>query len=205
MMRIAVIATLLALGVPCYAAQQPASPTQPASAAQRQAQIDRIRDGLNSPDPTKRVVTLEQALASKDAVLRRIALSAALASSDSDLRSMALAAAVRSAGTFVVDVSRGTSVFKVPPSFEVRIKKFDILTGQFEASSALSWQSNDERPGAVDGDRLSFEVDTSRIQGYSTCSGVARLETASSILKGSLTCTYSYGSETFVMSIDVLR
>jgi hypothetical protein len=193
----------------------------PFNAAQRQAQIDRIRDGLNSPDPTKRLVTLEQAVAMKDRTLRRVALSTAFASTDSDLRSTALGAAVASSATFVVDITGPMAnethwiTTKVGSSFEVQIHSFDAGRNAFQTSSSFSVNKAN---GAVSGDRLSFDINVGRLfygsplskDIVNQCRGVARLQGGSPLLKGSLSCTvqldgYQQASENYAITIDMLK
>jgi hypothetical protein len=205
-------------------AEQPAlvgAADAPFNAAQRQAQIDRVRDGLNSPDPTKRLVTLEQAIAMKDRTLRRVALSTAFASADSDLRSAALGAAVASSATFVVDIVGAESsnsshqiTSKLGSSFEVQILGFDAGRNAFQTSSSYSIGKSS---GAVSGDRLSFDISVARLFYHSQfseivnqCRGVARLQGGSALLKGSLSCTmqldgYQQVSENYAITIDMLK
>ena len=190
-LTIAVLGLLIAV-VPVLSAAEQA----PFNAAQRQAQIDRIRDGLNSPDPTKRLVTLEQAVATKDRTLRRVALSTSFASADSDLRSAALGAAAASSSTFVVDIvspeaSNGSHwiTTRLGSSFEVQMQSFDAGRNTFQTTSSYS---RSKATGAVSGDRLSFEINVERLfydASVNQCRGVARLQGGSALLKGSLSCT----------------
>ncbi len=204
---------LLVAGVPVSSAAADA----PFNAAQRQAQIDRIRDGLNSPDPTKRLVTLEQAVATKDRTLRRVALSTAFASADSDLRSAALGVAVASSSTFVVDIvtadgsnSSHWITTKLGSSFEVQMLSFDAGRNTFQTTSSFS---RSKATGAVSGDRLSFATNIGRLffdGGVNECRGVARLQGGSALLKGSLSCTaqldgYNVASENYAITIDMLK
>lgn len=187
------------------------------SAAERRAQINRVIDALNSPDPTTRIITLEEATASKDANLRRIALSTAFASADPDLRGAALTAAVRLAPVFVVDIASGPAGEVrqgTGASFEVRINKFDRGTNTFRTSSRYSRNPNASyagtpvnegaSQGAVTGDRISFSVDLFQIN-YQ-CSGVARLQGGTTSLKGTMSCTIVSGyfkTESYDIKIDV--
>jgi hypothetical protein len=222
-MVIAALAVLLGAPVPGVSADAPYN------AAQRQAQIDRVRDGLNSPDPTKRLVTLEQAVATKDRTLRRVALSTAFASADSDLRSAALGAAVASSATFVVDITNpdpaNTSHWitaRLGASFEVRIERFDAGRNAFEASSSSSLVKANGAVqslfGAVSGDRLSFDVNIGRVfsanANSNQCRGVARLQGGSPLLRGSLNCVMqlegawtgsNHWSENYAITIDMLK
>jgi hypothetical protein len=209
---------LLVLGLFVLLAASPSvAAGPPFNAAQRQAQIERIRDGLNSPDPTKRLVTLEQALAAKDATIRRVALSTAFASSDGDLRAAALVAAVGSAPTFVVDITGADkandskySSTGLGASFEVRIQQFDRSTGIFKASTSASYLYNEPPrllPGSVSGDRLNFEFSTDRLAGMhgAGCSGVARLQGGTTRLTGTMTCLTPNHRENYSIAIDVPR
>jgi hypothetical protein len=189
----------------------------PYNAAQRQAQIERVRDGLNSPDPTKRLITLEQAVAAKDATIRRVALSTAFASSDGDLRSAALVAAIGSAATFAVDITgadksgnngRTSALQGLGPSFEVRVQQFDRSSETFKASTSASAWNGKVRwmPGSVSGDRLTFEINTSRLYHSDDvgCSGVARLQGGTTHLVGTMTCLVLFGEkENYTIAIDV--
>ncbi len=213
-------AVFAALVLASGALQEPAFAQQPPSAAERRAQINRVIDGLNSPDPATRLATLEQAVARKDANLRRVALSTAFASSDNVLRSAALSAAIGSASTFVVEMDlsgqggQGGAMRATSGNLEVRILRFDKATGTFATSSryakdvfgnggnALASQ------GAVSGDRISFSVALPQVK-YE-CSGVARLQGSGSTMKGSMSCTYVIyspppPSEDYSITIDALR
>ena len=175
------------------------------SAAERRAQINRVLDGLNSPDPTTRIIMLEEATASKDGNIRRIALSTALASSDPDLRGAALVAAVRSAPMFVVELTATTGSDSVVRSgtgggLEVRISRFDRSANTFRTSSRYAAGAINETgtasQGAISGDRLSFSINLFQLD-YE-CSGVARLQGGTASLKGTMGCTRVRGGYVYV-------
>lgn len=116
----------------------------------REAQIDKVVNGLNSLDPGTRLAAFEEAMAGSDATLRRLALSTAFASSDADLRTIALDKAMASVTTFVVQITgTGTSsctgfncknAFQngLGSSFEVRMAHFDASAGTFDGWSSFS-------------------------------------------------------------------
>ncbi|MEA2667039.1 MAG: hypothetical protein QOI11_3983 [Candidatus Eremiobacteraeota bacterium] len=192
-------------------ASSPTTSQQTISPAERRAQINRVLDGLNSPDPTTRLVTLESAAAGSDANLRRIALSTAFASSDSVLRAAALTATLGTSATFVVDmapVQGGQGVLQgTGGSFEVRVLRFNRATGSFESATRFAKRNETlvPFPAAVSGDRISFDAgfwfpnDLTR-----ECSGVARLESGGTTLKGTMGCTGT-GEERYAIKIDILR
>ena len=199
----------LAVGVVLFGAPALAEP----SAAERRAQITRVVDGINSPDPATRLVTLERAAASKDRNLRRVALSTAFASSDSDLRAAALTAAIANAQTFVVDIADSRDGKNIVAqgtarSLEVRITSFDRATNAFRATSRYSRGLSTR--GDVSGDRISFEVMLSEIGLFGWhCSGVGRLQGGGATLQGSMSCNpgnvYNAAPEMYEIKIEVLR
>jgi hypothetical protein len=208
----AALVVLLALsgGMP-----RPASAQQAASSAQRQAQINRVIDGLNSPDPAARLATLEQAVGSKDANLRRVALSTAFASSDVVLRSAALNAAIGSAATFVAEMTspgQGTesgAMRATAGNLEVRIVHFDRATNTFATATRFGHSSANAAAsaaqGALAGDRISFSAVLGQVE-Y-VCSGVARLSGSGTVMKGTMSCNRFYGgpAENYSITIDALR
>ncbi|MEA2667040.1 MAG: hypothetical protein QOI11_3984 [Candidatus Eremiobacteraeota bacterium] len=215
--RTALVVLLILSGV---VFQRPASAQQTPSAAQRQAQINRVIDGLNSPDPAARLATLEQAVGGKDANLRRVALSTAFASSDGVLRSAALSAAVGSASSLVVEMSpsgqsqEGGALRATAGNLEFRIVRFDRTTNTFATSSRFAVDvfgnsgNAHASQGSVSGDRISFSVALTQVK-YE-CSGVARLQGSGTTMKGTMSCTYVLytpppPSENYAITIDALR
>jgi len=198
-----------------------AAADQVTSPAARRAQIERVKDGLNSPDSTTRLVTLEQAVLTKDLTIRRVALSTAFASADADLRSLAVMAAVSSTASFVVSVvgtdrseGSGERLLKILGSnIELRVQNFDRAAGTFQVTTAYSAPkavtylngntSPYARSGAVSGERLSFAFDIARVL-PEVCTGVTTLQRGTTMLRGTMTCT---GNETasYTVSIDILR
>lgn len=208
-----VLATAIAILV--SSAQFSPASAQAHSAADRRAQIGRVVDGLNSPDPATRLTTLEQALASTDRNLRNVAVTTAFASSDAVLRSAALGATIASAPTFVVDVDQSgqggepSAARAIGKSFEVRLVRFNRARNTFETSSGSLTRAGEysfRQQGAVAGDRLSFSVVLSQAARY--CSGVARLDVGAK-LRGSMNCTRTdlggATQENYSITIDALR
>jgi hypothetical protein len=174
------------------------------SAEQRKAQFDRVEDGLNSLDPTTRLVTLEAAVNSGDLLLRRLALTTAFKSSDPMMRSEALRAAIASTATFVVSISQTRpthSSFMKLMRFEVHVSRFNKSDGTFLVSTTKPYSSspNSARPATLAGDRLSMTLD---VPGYSTCPAIAMLDSMGSALHGTITCG-RYDEGDFTM--DLLR
>ena len=73
--------------------------------SERAQQLRRVIDGLNSPDPVTRLVTLEEAMGSDDANLKRMAIDTALSSSDKTLRAAAMNAALSDKPSFVIEIT----------------------------------------------------------------------------------------------------
>jgi hypothetical protein len=215
LLRACCVGIFAAALLPCAAESQPFSETR------RAEQIRQIKDGLNSPSSTTRIVTFEHAMAMKDATLRRVALSTAFVSADPDLRSVALAGAVSSSSSFIVrltgndhsaDTERLLKTFG--PVVEVEVQRFDRASNTFQTLSNISTAgtqsaSNGLFPGhtgAVSGERLSFAFNLNRIFTGSGCSGAAVLQGGSTLLQGTMTCNGGgYGPGNFTIVIDILK
>jgi hypothetical protein len=59
-------------------------------------------------------------------------------------------------------------------------------------------------PGAVSGDRLSFNVDMYNVD-WGECRGVAQLKPGEAMLKGSMSCSVRFDSESYAIQIDILH
>lgn len=195
-----------------------AAPISHAQGGDRAQVMNRIVDGINSPDPVTRLITLEQAMATKDKNLHRIALTAAFSSSDVALRTAAIEAVFASKATFSVELTGMAAGTKDPAFIEksggrmdVWVRGFDPATGNFEARSNFSFWNNVTKdyavlPGNLSGDRLSFSVNTNELGGGgSTCTGSAIAAGASALMNGSITCIYGQMRLTYTIKVDLLR
>ncbi|MCH8488942.1 MAG: hypothetical protein LAT81_03290, partial [Oceanicaulis sp.] len=165
-------------------------------------QINRVTEGLNSPNPAIRIVTLEEAMRSGDRTLRQFALQQALGSSDLTLRSTALSLHLEQDPTMLVEIvsvampenSRAYDravdwAQGVAGAVDISIRGFDPQTGGFETFSSHSRVDPREgiatQTGNLSGDRLSFQVDVARSFGGSgECIGFLRLEGEGAIMQG---------------------
>ena len=189
-----------------------ASPTAAQAAGERSQLMNRIVDGLSSPDPVTRLVTLEEAMASKDKNLQRIAISTALASSDQSLRTAAVEAAFAAKRSFIVEftgLARGSTdeVYwqRSGGLIEVRIDKFDSATGDFLAYSPVSFKSRDgvytASKGNLSGDRLSFDVSVSELSSGNWCRGAVSAKLGETVMVGTMNCN-NLG---YTIKVDLLR
>ena len=182
--------------------------------SERAQQLRRVIDGLNSPDPVTRLVTLEEAMGSDDANLKRMAIGTALSSSDQTLRASAMSAALSEKPSFVVEIT-GTSEGRkhhistilngTGGRIEASIVQFDRSTGAFLLTSSHSRHDEDGSHitrGAVSGDRISFDINIRNIhpssKGY--CRGSVRARDDTSVLIGRMSCA----NVPFSIEIDLL-
>lgn len=171
--------TKLAWGI-CAAVVLLAQPAfaQKISAAERQQQLSKLVEDINSPDPALRVATFEAAIASNDRTIRRMAIEQGLNSKDQIMRETALLRAMEGRRSMILDLSATASPKPWEPAaidavggrLEVYVFDFNASTGQF--GSATPYSSGDLRndvvffntgSAAVSGDRISFSFDTQRV------------------------------------------
>ena len=196
---------VMALAVPSPARAQDSERTQ---------QLRRVIDGLNSPDPVTRLVTLEEAMGSDDANLKRMAIGTALSSSDKTLRATAMTAALSEKPSFVIEITGASDDTSVTPKvlegtggrIEATILEFDAAAGSMLITSPHSRASDDGdhiTRGAVSGDRVSFDINIRNVFNHGTrgfCRGSARARDGSSILTGRMSCV----EKPFTIEIDLL-
>lgn len=171
------------------------------SGAERQQQLARLLETLNSPDPTATIPLFEAVMQGCDATMRRLALRTALQSDDPVLQELAVAGLMASASSILVsiEIPEGTNngytdtfMASTGGGIEVLISEFDGSTGEF--STQVSGTEGDEPSGrgAVQGRRISFNVDASPI--YSAagiCRGFLSSGADNITLEGRLACEYN--------------
>lgn len=165
-------------------------------------ELQRLIDGMASPDPTTRMIALDEATNSQRPPVRRKAIELGLTSSDTDLRAMALAASFRTKANYNVVI--------LPPAegnydalnrhlagnLDLQISSFDPSTGDFFAHSSMSKSTNsrsggpptyEARPGNVSGVRVQLSL-SPRFGNYPQCDLVAELVDGSTMMAGTLRC-----------------
>ena len=193
----------------------------PVSAAQttdRAQVMNRIVDGINSPDPVTRMLTLERAMATKDKNLQRMALAAAFASSDLALRTAAIEAVFSLKTTFSVEFTGmmpGTKdarfIEKSGGRLDIWVRGFDANTGNFQAHSNFSYWNNITKdytlsPGNLSGDRLSLSVNVYKLgSGGASCTGSVVAKDASTLMTGTLICESGSLEAAYTVQVDLLR
>lgn len=105
-----------------------------ADTVDRRAQIEKVRDGLNDPDPLVRLITLEDVAASKDTLVRSLALRQAIGIADPDLQAMAARIFVSGLSSFSLDLADG----KVTGGDPERAK--ELLTALSQATLNFSFK-----------------------------------------------------------------
>jgi len=177
------------------------------SPADRQAQLSRVEDGLNSGDQATRISTLEAAVAANDPDLRQFALNQSIAQTkDPVLRGAAFRAIIGSAASFVVTLTKNFSsgfmtrggariqadglAAATGGSFEVHIANFDRTSGTFRAYSSFSVNLGKlyVGDGTISGQRLSFRVPGYDYADVNACSGTVILSADRPVLVGSMAC-----------------
>ena len=169
---------------------------QAPSPQQRRAELAKVQEMINDPDPLTRLVNMETIVEEGDALKVQIAIRTAMTSDDRDLRSLAMKAFIArlSEVTFAMsgdpkdvnDLQRASSdqarneilhrrnnflkhldSAKFTQKFIFR--KFDLKTGKGEvAREGYTTQAYHWRNVAVIGDRLVFTSETC-IGGYNNC------------------------------------
>jgi|TARA_R110002051_G_scaffold273714_2_gene334378 hypothetical protein len=195
---------LIALALICAAVGHVAN----AQAADRAQQMQRVVDGLNSPDPVTRMVTLEDALANGDKNLKQIAISTALASSDQTVRTAAVEAAFSQKPSFVIEFVAGPEGKmdyweSTGGSIEVQIKDFNKDTGTFMGTTPYATSRDKQRVyklGAISGDRISFDVSVGGFAG-DNCRGSVSAKDGGTLMKGTMSCD----DMPYDIQVDLLR
>lgn len=188
----------------------------------REAELRRVTDNLNSIDPIKRVVALEEAMAAKDPLLRAIAIRTAMASSDVTLRSVALSETIKTKSTLILKITGfkddGDSnsrylIEHTPGSLDLVISDLNAETGDFYVHSSFSSLRSEKNgkmeprkePANFSGDRLSFTLNIGNVLSTyddHVCRGTTHLKEGSSLLTGTMNCL-GYGN--YDIEIDLQR
>lgn len=188
----------------------------------REAVLRRVIDGLNSADPIKRMITLEEAMTTNDGVIRAIATKTAMASSDVTLRSLALAEVFKTKSTLILKLTgfkddgendHGHLMDHTPGTLDLVIRDFDAASGDFKVYSSFSRNTFNEKrqevpdalPANLAGDRVSFTLNVGEVYSVppdSICRGTAHLKDGTPILSGTMNCA-RYGN--YDIEIELLR
>lgn len=186
----------------------------------RVEQINRVTEGLNSPNPAVRIATLEDAARSGDRTLRQFALQQALGSSDLTLRSTALFIHMEQNPTILVElvsinlpendhgIDRAAEFARdLAGAIDLQIRNFDPASGAFLVFSTFSRVHSREgvtvHQGNLNGDRISYQVDLNGL-GVSRgdCYGHLRLEGDGALMSGEIMCGRG---RTYVTRSNLLR
>lgn len=168
-----------------------------AQSGERAQEMQRVVDGLNSPDPVTRMITLEDVMERGDRNLKRVAISTALGSSDQTLRTAGVEAAFSQKPSFVIEFVAGKEGYlryweRSGGSIEVLISQFDADSGTFLAHTPYSRRENGQTvafPGALSGDRISFHVDISDLYLHGhACRGSVSARDGGTLMKGTMSC-----------------
>jgi hypothetical protein len=143
-------------------AQQPQPRAQSAAEVLRSIQqssgdVEQLRAGLRSPDPSVRVSTFAAMINSNNPALYTVAINEGHVSSDAALRDLAARAAFRELSAFIVEPgadlppeSQATLVtFSETRGLHAKIEKYDWGTGQFVVTVGQ---------GQISGSRLTFKT-----------------------------------------------
>lgn len=138
-----------------------------ADAAERRAALEKVRDGLNDPDPLVRLITLEEVSTSEDALLRNMALRQAIGIADPDLQALAARMFFGGLQTFSLDLANarvtGGDEAKAKPiltqlqqtGLNFQVRDFDVATGAFK----IGFQAHgDPMDGQVTGTTVAFQT-----------------------------------------------
>lgn len=137
-----------------------------AQASDRRAQIEKVRDGLNDPDPLVRLVTLEEVAAGDDALIRSLALRQAIGIADPDLQALAARMFFAGLSTFSLDLKDAkvtggnpekakdllTTLSQALVNFQV--DGFVAATGAFK----IAFQDEPPKDGQVTGIAATFKT-----------------------------------------------
>ena len=170
---------------------------QIATGPERQQEMRRVLEELNSVDPTVSIPTFEVVMQGCDAALRRLALRTALQSDDPVLQDLAVSGFLSGAASLVIqlqspqETNTSTDTFMTLSGgrLEIIISNFDPVTGTF--GTRIAGRSSDEETGrgAAVGRRISFDADARHIFGNAgTCRGVLSSGSSSAVLQGTLAC-----------------
>lgn len=198
--------------------------TSPAASAQssRVDTLNRVSEGLNSPNPALRVATLEEAMAGDDRTLKQFALQQAFASNDMILRSVATQELFRQNPTVIIELlalqpngnsrndERGSEFLNASGgTIDLIVSNFDPNSGDFTGTSSYSYVfANGEIRsyiGNVSGDRFSFKVDINEVYSGSECYGVLRSSDEGGVFEGNVNCVLSSVEPLFSARAQLLR
>lgn len=189
--------------------------------AERAAEINRVIDALNSPDPAVRLAGMEDVFARADGGLRKVAMQIALSSDDPVLRGSAVENFFAHSKHFNVNIVGSSTESQQMNSasggwFTVRIENYDPKSGIFS-----SWSSHaDERsdisgvkrlvmmPSDVRAGRVNFATDIGKllVNRAGHCQGTAALDAGRPVMVGKLVCTikdYNTIYEYYQIQIDL--
>jgi len=203
---------LMGLGIE---ALKPNNAPPKVSAAERQGEITRDLDLLNSPDPAVRLATLEVGVANGDRILRNLLLTSAFASSDPILRGAALAGAVGTAENIPITiVGHGSNnhylsekidekAYVFIRNFDQKSLTFDTITEYNTLTYSNQYKKNVSVPqsGMVSGDRLSFVADFNDA-GSPKCNVNLALDRVGSTAHGTMACA---NGEKYAIESDLLK
>ena len=134
------------------------------SIRQRAAKAAEFRALLADPDPTVRLLTIQDAIAGGDPAQRQMAIEAGLASNESSLLDAALRGVLADTTTVIIEYAGkdGQPSTGPVPSMRLVISKFDPVTGRFNG------------PGLCDGGEMSGQFQGTTFtfsSGGGTCRG----------------------------------
>lgn len=181
-----------------------------AQSGERAQEMQRVVDGLNSPDPVTRMITLEDVMERGDRNIKRVAIAAALASSDHTLRTAGLEAAFSEKPSFVIEFVAGAEGYmhyweRSGGSIEVVVSDFNSDTGTFLGHTPFSERKNGQivkLPGTMSGDRISFNVDVKDLYTSGiTCRGSVNARSGGTVMKGTMSCN----DHPYDIQVDLMR
>lgn len=167
---------------------------------ERQQEMQRVLEELNSPNPTVSIPTFEIVMQGCDATMRRLALRTALQSDDPILQELAVSGFLSGSASIIVYLELPEDANSYAVRFmtdsggriEVMISGFEASTGTFGARIAGGNSDETTGRGTVIGRRISFDADASHVYSSArTCRGVLSGESESASLVGTLACDSS--------------
>ncbi len=111
-LRFLPVLTLVGLLQPLAAQHRSAAADAPVpvSASERREQLAKLNEGLNSPDPVRRLATLDEVLHGNDMLARQLAIETAFGSSDATMRNYAALLMVSKTQIMDLELSMPTEV-----------------------------------------------------------------------------------------------